>query len=455
MPLEDIVNRQERRAYRGPIFHMLSAEEPVFLQDGGLIVNEKGGIEACDHWQALEREGKTAGLKVITLASHDLIIPGFVDTHVHLPQLPVTGCQEENLLSWLEKCIFPAEAKMSNTEYAWTITRWFFEQLLKNGTTTANVFLTSHQLASNIAFEIAQKQGNRVIMGQNMMDANAPQDLLKPINQLVDNAALLYHEWHGADKGRILYAFSPRFALTSSEALLEAIGKLRERFPEAYLHTHISEQPGEVEAVRSQFPWAKDYTEVYERYGLLRERTVLAHGVHLGNDELDRIQQHNCSLAHCPSSNFFLKSGRFRLTEVIERRIRFGLGSDVGAGPELNMFKVMKDAQYMQQDALVSFNTLFHAATLGGAEALFLEDRIGNFLPGKEADFVVLDFSAREDFVPPGKGIVASEPLLARLMYVGDDRLVKETFIRGKSVYRKELSNPSKQRHSLADLPVP
>lgn len=455
MPLEDLVKRQERRAYRGAIFHMLSEGEPVFLPDGGLIINEKGMIEDCGPWQTLELEGKTGGLKVMTLAAHDLIIPGFVDTHVHMPQLPVTGCQSPDLLSWLDQHIYPAEARMSNTEYAWTISRWFFEQLLKNGTTTAAVFLTSHQLATKIAFEIAQKHGNRVIMGHTMMDVNAPQELLKTTSHLLDQASLLYHEWHGTDKGRIQYALTPRFALTSSEALLEGIGRLREKFPDAYLHTHISEQSGEIEAVREQFPWARDYTEVYEKYGLLRERTILAHGVHLSDGELDRIKGHDCSLAHCPSSNFFLKSGRFRLHEVLARQIRLGLGSDVGAGPELSMLKVMKDAQYMQPEGPVSFHTLFYAATLGGARALFMDDRIGNFLPGKEADFVVLDFSARGDFVPPGKGITVKEEMLQRLVYVGDDRMVKETFVRGESVYRKEAAAQTRQRHSLADLPVP
>ncbi len=455
MPLEDLVNRQERRAYRGAVFHMLSEQEPVFLPDGGLIVNEKGMIEDCGPWQTLERQGKTDGLKVITLAAHDVIIPGFVDTHVHMPQLPVTGCQAPDLLSWLEQYIYPAEARLSDTEYAWTVSRWFFEHLLKNGTTTAAVFLTSHQLATKIAFEIAQKQGNRVIMGPTMMDVNAPQELLKNPTHLLDQASLLYHEWHGSDKGRLQFALTPRFALTSSEPLLEGIGKLREKFPDAYLHTHLSEQPGEIEAVRQQFPWAKDYTDVYEKFGLLGARTILAHGVHLSDGELDRLKQHDCSLAHCPSSNFFLKSGRFRLHDVLARQIRVGLGSDVGAGPELSMLKVMKDAQYMQTDSPVSFNTLFYAATLGGARALFMDDRIGNFLAGKEADFVVLDFSARSDFMPPGKGIAVREEMLQRLVYVGDDRLVKETFVRGKSVYRKEATPQAKQRHSLADLPVP
>jgi guanine deaminase len=193
-----------------------------------------------------------------------------------------------------------------------------------------------------------------------------------------------------------------------------------------------------------QFPWAADYTQVYERFGLLGPRTILAHGIHLDDGELDRIRDAQSALAHCPASNFFLKSGRFRLLEALRRRVLFGLGSDVGAGPELSLFKVMKDAQYMQADTLVPVETLFYAATLGGARALMQDDRVGNFVPGKEADFIVLNLLGKPVFYPPEEECPETNPetMLSRLLYLGDERLVAATFVRGRQVYGKLPAQP-------------
>lgn len=427
------------QAYRGSILHALSPQELAFFPDGGLVVNQAGQVVACDHWEQLQASGKLNEVSFVPLPADCLIIPGLVDAHVHLSQMAVAGCQAESLLAWLETHIFAEESRFEDDAYAQAISEWFFTSLLANGTTMAAVFLTSHPSATQIAFETAERLGNRVIMGQNLMDANAPASLLRPTRQLLQETEALCQNWHGKANGRLQYAWVPRFALTSTEALLAGIGTLRQKYPDVYLHTHLSEQLTEIEAVKSQFSWAEDYTGVYERFGLLGPRTILAHGIHLSDGELTRLQALDASLAHCPSSNFFLKSGRFRLIEVLNRRLRLGLGSDVGAGPELSLFKVMKDAQYIQTDVLVPLKTLFYLATLGGAAALDQQNRIGNFEPGKEADFLVLTLPSMPFGNSRKSGRQAQQygDLLSTLVYKGDDRLVEETYIAGQRVYRR------------------
>lgn len=428
-------------AYRGAVLHSLAEDSVRFLPDGGLLVDSQGRIVACDHWEAVQASLTEATFEVVQLQSGRVLTPGFVDTHVHLPQMAVAGCQEKDLLSWLESHIFAEESRFADDAYAQRISEWFFNELLANGTTLANVFLTSHQSAARIAFETAERVGNRVVMGQNLMDRNGPESLLRPATQLLTETEQLCQEWHGRDQGRIQYAWVPRFAITSTEALLKGVGALRQRYPDVYLHTHLSEQLPEIEAVKLLFPTASDYTNVYEGYGLLGARTVLAHGVHLTDSELDRLKQQDCSLAHCPSSNFFLKSGRFPLQAVLGRQIRLGLGSDVGAGPDLSLLQVMKAAQFMQAEHLASLKTLFYLATLGGAKALDADHRVGNFLPGKEADFVILNLNARSAlkhhsmWTKLEQGDV--DALLSALVYLGDDRLVDATFVRGRQVFQR------------------
>ncbi len=422
--------------------HAFSRDDVRFLADGGLLVDAAGTIVNCDDWQAVKSLVTANGFEVVQLSPQNLLVPGFVDAHVHLPQMAVAGCQAENLLSWLETHIFAEESRFADDSYAQSVSEWFFKALLANGTTLAAVFLTSHPSASQIAFETAQRLGNRVVMGQNLMDVNAPASLLRSAPQLLAETEALCQNWHGQADGRLQYAWVPRFALTSSEALLSGIGALRQKYPDVYLHTHLSEQLTEIEAVKGQFPWAEDYTAVYERFGLLGGRTILAHGIHLSDDELTRLQGLDASLAHCPGSNFFLKSGRFRLMEVLNRQLRLGLGSDVGAGPELSLFKVMKDAQYMQADTLIPLKTLFYLATLGGAIALDQQNRLGNFEPGKEADFLILDLSAKSclNSQKVNKQANQAKRLLSTLIYQGDDRLVEATYICGQLVYRRPIA---------------
>jgi guanine deaminase len=430
------VKRGTKRAFRGAVLYAADVDKLVYHRDAGLLVDEKGYIVACDDWGQIEKH--VSDTKVRELPPGHVILPGLIDMHVHLPQFAVTGCQASDLLSWLSQYIFPEEAKFADIEYAKKISRWFFHELLRNGTTTAAVFLTSHQKACQIAFETAEALGNRVIMGQNLMDKNAPESILRPTDKLLAETEAMSLQWHGHDNNRLQYAWMPRFALTSSESLLQGIGSLRKKYPDIYLHTHLSEQLSEIEAVKSQFPWAKDYTSVYEQFGLLSRKTILAHDIHLSEDELERIRKTQSAFAHCPSSNFFLKSGRFHLLEIVRKKLLWGLGSDVGAGPELSMLRVMRDAQFRQDDEWIPLTMLLYGATLGAAKALFLEDSIGSLDPGKEADFIILNLYAKPGFSLAdalSQNGEDAELLLSRMTYLGDDRMVAATYIRGSCVY--------------------
>ncbi len=421
--------------FRGAVYHSLSMTEGCYLNDGALIVDALGSIVACGDWQSADIQTRleNTSYKLTQLNTGQMLVPGFIDLHVHLPQMGVTGRQDASLLNWLNKYVFAEESRFEDLDYADYVSRWFFNELLKNGTTTAAVFLTSHKEAVNRAFEIAEETGNRAIMGLNLMDKNGPDSLLRDTQQTLKDTEALCQQWHGRDQNRLQYAWMPRFAITSTEELLEGIGALRTKYPDVYQHTHLSEQKAEIDAVSEQFPWAKDYLEVYQKYGLTGPRSIFAHAIHLSDDEIARVVETESCLAHCPGSNFFLKSGRFRLYDMIERNVRFGLGSDVGAGPELSMFKVMKDTQFMQRNALVSPDSLFYMATLGAARALHLDDTIGNFEVGKEADFSIINWLGKSNvFAGSVKGI---QDILSLLIYLGDERMIDRTFVRGRQVY--------------------
>lgn len=413
--------------YRGAIYHTLGPDEYQYWPDGVLVVDPYGTIEACGAWQEVTPAYAGQIERIIIFPSGTLLLPGLIDLHTHLPQWNVRGCQADNLLTWLDRYIFPEERKFQNEDYAEAIATGFFQALLQQGTTTAAIFLTSHFQATHLAFRLAETLGNRVIMGQNLMDRHGPADLLQPTEVLLHETEQLCRTWHGADNGRLQYAWMPRFALSSTPELLAGLGRLRQQYPDVYLHTHLSEQPDEIAEVLKAFPNATSYTDVYQQYGLLGPKTILAHGVHLNDTELDVIHTTQSCLAHCPSSNFFLKSGRFPLLRVMEKNLRWGLGSDVGAGPSLSMLDVMKDAQYTQPDTLLSPHLLFYAATLGAARALDMGTQLGSFEPGKAADFIVVQ--------PPTSTSGSLESQLSQLIYLPNERTILKTFVQGNACY--------------------
>ncbi|HUP50099.1 MAG TPA: guanine deaminase [Thermoanaerobaculia bacterium] len=397
--------------------------------EDGFVAVEGDRIAAVGPW------GEEPQGEVVNLGSGTLLAPGFVDTHLHAPQLEMIGSYGGHLLEWLNRYTFPTEAKFSDTDHARKVAAALFEELPRNGTLCGLIFSTIHRDATSIFFEEAERRGFRAVIGKTMMDRNAPDALLEPPREAYENSRALIRRWHG--RGLLRYAVTPRFAPTSTPELLELAGNLAGEFPDVYVQSHISENVNEVAWVHELFPDAAEYADVYDRYGLLGERTVLAHGIHLTEEELDLLSRRGTRIAHCPNSNLFLGSGLFRLHHVLERGIGVGLGSDIGAGTTPSMFNAMADAYKVQQVQNISLSPfqLWYLATLGGARALSLGSETGSLEGGKSADFLALDLEATPLLAMRSERAGGIEDLLAALIFMGDDRAVRGAWIAGRQVW--------------------
>jgi len=407
-------------------------ENSYLSWDDGYLAIDRSRIVGIGPW-----DQHPAGGTVTDFGRDALITPGFFDTHLHAPQLEMIGSYGGHLLEWLNRYTFPTEAKFSDPQHAETIARAFFDELLRHGTLCALVFSTVHYEATDIFFAEAERRGFRGIIGKTMMDRNAPVALLEDAKTSYDQSRELLLKWH--NRGLLRYAIAPRFAPTSTPELLERAGDLKREFHDAYVHTHISENKGEIEWVHELFPEA-EYADVYDAYGLLGERTVLAHGVHLTEEELDLLSRRGSRISHCPNSNLFLGSGLFRLHHVLESGVIVGLGTDIGAGTTPSMFTAMADAYKVQQVQSVSLSPfeLWYLATLGGARALSLDDESGSLESGKSADFLVLDLQATPLIAMRSERAANIEDLLAGLIFMGDDRIVHSAWIAGREVSRRD-----------------
>jgi guanine deaminase len=401
-----------------------------YEEDGFITIADDGRIAASGTW----RSG-IAG-SVVNLGHDYLLTPGFFDTHIHAPQLEMIGSYGGHLLEWLNRYTFPTEAKFRDPEHARIIARAFFDELIRNGTLCALIFSTIHAEATDIFFAEAERRGFRGIIGKAMMDRNAPDFLLERPRDSYEQSRALLLKWH--KRGLLRYAISPRFAPTSTAELLDEAGSLKQEFPDAYVHTHISENPNEVQWVHELFSEA-EYADVYDDYGLLDERSVLAHGVHLTPEELDLISRRRSRISHCPNSNLFLGSGLFPLRRVLDAHVVVGLGSDVGAGTTPSMFTAMADAYKVQQVQGVSLSPfhLWYLATLGGAHALSLDSETGSLEEGKSADFLVLDLHATPLLTMRSERASSIEDLLAGLIFMGDDRTVAQAFVAGRELWKR------------------
>lgn len=397
------------------------------IRDGGLVVSD-GRIQEMGEFSRIAK----SRVRPFDFRSH-LILPGFVDTHVHLPQMGIAGIQAGTLLEWLEKLTFPAEEEF-NPEKARTLSPLFFREMIRNGTTTAAVYSSSNAQSTEEAFKAAWDSRMRVIMGNVLMDRNAPKSLLRGQETSIPESDDLFNRWDRAGDGRLHYAYTPRFAIACSEGLMASAGQ-RARDTGAYVQTHLSENKGEIELVNELFPAAVDYTDVYDKLGLLQAKTILAHCIHLSPRELAAIKKAKCGIAHCPTSNVFLNSGIFPMGEVMKYGIPSGLGSDVGGGPTLSLFEVMRQTIASQRElahfkpelafgGITPENVLF-LATLGGARAMSLDTQIGSLDPGKKADFMVLDRSVF------GSNLT-DEALLSRVVYFGNSNAVSRVYIDGQ-----------------------
>ncbi len=426
--------------YRGRVFTPVSdpfagGDEPSWKYfRGGYVAVEKGKIVAVGDWKS--RGERIAG-ETVDFGSESLLTPGFVDTHLHAPQVEMIGSFGGHLLEWLERYTFPTEGRFADPEHARRVGSFLFRELLRNGTTAGMIFSTIHQQATDIFFEEAEAAGFRGIIGKTMMDRNAPEYLLEDADASYEGSKKLIERW--GDHPTLRYAITPRFAPTSTPRQLELAGQLKKEHPDCYVHSHVSENKAEVAWVHELFPDAPHYVGVYDHYGLVDERTVLAHGVHLTDDEIALLAQRGGRVSHCPNSNLFLGSGLMPLRRLIEAGVRVGLGSDIGAGTTPSPFNAMADCYKVQQvrgDVLNPFQ-LWYLATLGGARVLSLDDRAGSLEPGKDADFLVLDLQATPMLEARTVHAESIEDLLAGLIFIGDDRVVRKTFVQGREVSRR------------------
>ncbi|WP_333984288.1 guanine deaminase [Ectopseudomonas khazarica] len=428
------------KAYRAAILHSLADPAVVgveqsyqYFEDGILLI-ENGKVAQVG--AAAELLPKLAGVEVQHYRDA-LITPGFIDTHIHYPQTGMIASYGEQLLDWLETYTFPTEQQFADKAHASDVAAIFLKELLRNGTTTALVFGSVHPQSVDAFFEQADKLNLRMIAGKVLMDRNAPDYLTDTPETGYAESKALIERWHG--KGRLHYAVTPRFAPTSTPEQLELAGKLLGEYPDLYMHTHLSENRKEIEWVKALFPERKGYLDVYDHHRLIGPRAVFAHGVHLCDEECQRLAETGSAVAFCPTSNLFLGSGLFDLNKLEAHGVRVGLGTDVGAGTSFSQLQSLNEAykvMQLQGKKLDPFKSLY-LATLGGANALYLDDKLGNFLPGKDADFLVLDYNATPLISYRMQQARSLEERLFALTMLGDDRAVKETFAAGVSVHQR------------------
>ncbi|MCW6509027.1 guanine deaminase [Lichenifustis flavocetrariae] len=403
-----------------------------------LILIEDGRITAFGPYADL-RESLPEGT-LVTEYKDAIISAGFVDTHVHYPQLPMIGAYGEQLLEWLEKYVFPVEAKFADPEHAAQVAAVFLRELLRAGTTTAAVYCTVHPQSVEAFFTESARFDTRMVAGKVLMDRHAPEVLRDTAQQGYDESAALIARWHG--RGRQHYCVTPRFAPTSTEAQLEAAGALLKTAHNLFMQTHIAENRAECAWVEALFPERSNYLDVYAHAGLIGHRSVLGHGIHLAEQDFCTCHATGAALAHCPTSNLFLGSGLFRLFDAMDPRrpVRVGLGTDVGAGTSLSQLASLNEAYKVAQLTGRRLSALqsFWLATLGGARALYLDDRIGRIAPDYEADLCVLDLKATPLMRFRMPFCESLEDQLFVLMTLGDDRVVRATYAAGHKVYDRD-----------------
>ncbi|GAB4367046.1 MAG: guanine deaminase [Elainellaceae cyanobacterium] len=435
------------KAFRGAFldfvddpFYVAESDSVRYISDG-LLVLENGKIKEFGAYDRLKEQYSQVP---VTAYPEMLITPGFIDTHIHFPQTEMIAAYGEQLLEWLNQYTFPTERKFKDKTYAQKVADIFLEELLRNGTTTALVFAAVYPESVEAFFEAAEARNLRMVAGKVMMDRHAPEFICDTAESSYYDTKKLIQKWH--KKARLLYAVTPRFAITSTNQQLQLAGKLLQEFPDVYLHTHLSENVDEVAWVKELFSDCQRYLDVYDQAGLVGEKSVFAHGVQLTDQEFQRLSEAKSAIAFCPTSNLFLGSGLFKLEQAksAEHPVKVGLGTDVGAGTSFSMLQTANEAYKVAQlrrQKLSPFQALF-LATLGGARALSLEDKIGSFEIGKEADFTVLDCRATPIMAfRNSETTAASIAELAdrafSLLMMGDDRAVRATYIMGELAYEQ------------------
>ena len=425
------------RIIRGRIVSFL--DEPRLAGAGALEIIEDGAVLV--EGGRISAVGETAAIRArapgVEIDDHTgkLVMPGFIDTHIHYPQTRVIASYGAQLLEWLQKYTFVEEQKLRDPAQAAIVARFFLDEMFRQGTTTAMVYCTVHPESVDAFFAESLTRDARMIAGKVMMDRNAPAGLTDDPQRGYDESKALIARWSG--RGRLDYAVTPRFAITSTGAQLEASGALLRENPQAYMQTHLDENHAEIAFVKELFPWTKTYLEVYERYGLLGPRSVFGHCIHLEESEVAALAASRSVAAFCPTSNLFLGSGLFDMKRLRDRDVRVSLATDVGGGTSYSMLQTANEAYKVLQMAGQSWPAAqaFYQMTLGNARALSLQDRIGAIRQGFEADMIVLDSRATPAMAHRMESVDGdfAEELFV-LMMMGDDRAISETYVAGRPV---------------------
>ncbi|MGH8787957.1 MAG: guanine deaminase [Cupriavidus necator] len=425
------------RAIRGRVLHFL--RDPQFHEDAyqywddGVLIVTNGRIAAAgDYTQLAARIPADA-----EIVDHrgKLIVPGFIDTHVHYPQTDMIASPSPGLLHWLETYTFPEERRFADPDYARGVAGFFTEELLRNGTTSAVVWSTVHKASAEALFAESEARNLRMVTGKVMMDRNCPEFLRDTAETGAQDSTDLLSRWH--NKGRLAYAITPRFAPTSTEAQLAACGELARAYPDAFIQTHVAENRDEVKWVAELFPDARSYLDVYDRYGLLRPGAMYGHAIYLDQDDRRRLADSGAAVAHCPTSNLFLGSGFYDFHQSDANRLNVTLATDVGGGTSFSMFRTMNAAHKVARMGGYYLTALrmFYLATRAAAEALGWTDRVGSFGEGCEADFIVLDPKATPLIARRSSRSETLEEELFAFAMLGDDRVIDSVYVMGEAAH--------------------
>lgn len=400
----------------------------TYLEDGALVV-QNGMIDWVGDWNALPDAYQE--YEYVDHRPH-LITAGFIDPHLHFPQSQVVASYAGSLLEWLNNYTFIEEQRYGDDGFASRMADRFLDQLLAHGTTTAVAFASVHKASASALLEASEARNMRMVTGKVMMDRNAPDALLDTAQTGFDDTKALIDEWHG--KGRVEVAITPRFALTSTEAQMEAAGALMREHPSCLMQTHLSENHAEIEAVETLFPNAKDYTDVYAHYGLLSHKSLMGHAIHLSQRERAALAESGAVSVFCPTSNLFLGSGFFDLAATKQAGQRYAIASDIGGGTSWSMLRTLDEGYKIHNSNGLRYHPLrsFYQATLGNALAIGMADKIGSLEAGKEADFVVLNCKATSAMALRAERTETLSEELFLLQTMGDDRAVDATYVAGE-----------------------
>ena len=422
------------KAYRASVLHFAGPAQVVLESDGLLVAgpDARGRQVVRAVGSYAELAPRFADVPIEHLPGR-IIAPGFVDMHIHFPQLDVIGSPADGLLPWLENYTFPHEKRFVAPAHSAQAATLFIAELLRNGVTTALTFATSHPESVNALFAEAQKHQLRLIAGKVLMDQNAPDGVRDETRQsLIDTEALI-RRWHGVD--RLGYAITPRFVPSCSAAQLRGAGELAAQYPDVWIQSHVAENRDEVAWVRQLYPAARSYLSVYEQFGLLRPRAVYGHCIHFDDEDRALMRDSGAVAAVCPTSNLFLGSGFFDYQAADRIGFGYGLGSDIGGGTSFSPFHTMLAAYYVGREGQtkpgvsLSPQHLWWQHTAGAARALGLDGVVGNLRPGCEADFVVINPQATPLLARKTAQAGSLDELLFALIVLGDDWLIEKTVI--------------------------